>query len=588
MMTHYRQLFWMGLMVLSCVRCTVEENLSSQLPVRRMDGQDCQTFLLPSGERSTEGTATHLEEDSRLSLFATGGLSCNEGVFTLHDGQWKGEGTPLKWTSEETASLHAYTPPLPDSAAEFYDNSYRLIDRMVCVQEVPYSPTLHLQFTHLFARLELQVEERLNAQLQTLHVTPGLRVTALHPWDGSLRLSDDDLPTVSFPRSEDGKYRLLLPFGAPLALQLRVELKGGPLLQGATSAFSYESGHHYTCALNCGRELTGIYTTEDFIAFTHLINGEAYGDRQLSEFGATDADGGTTYRLWNDLSFTAEESGQVMMIGKTGHYFRDGFDGQGHTLTGLTLTNTNGQSYVGLFGAITPSGSVRNLTLQDCQMTFDHTSQKWAGLLCGGNNGLIDGCRLVNCRAIAEKALYLGGIAGANLSVVRNCGVEGTYFRNRNYDNRSSSAGGIASINNRHIHNCYVASSTFIARRMAGICIGAESNAYANELRYVYVYKNLCTPTEGYDFLPLLFHIHPTGSTTFDACLYDEGEAAEDTEGRLAWHYDSDLTYNGQSLEQVLNAATAGERDLYRTWEKTTDPKVPFRCSLPGRAGTGI
>ena len=80
---------------------------------------------------------------------------------------------------------------------------------------------------------------------------------------------------------------------------------------------------------------------EDFIAFTHLINGEAYGERSLEEFGEKKGEK-MNYYLLNDLTFTEEESAQVQMIGKYGtttssvkRLFDDVFDGKGHSLINL-------------------------------------------------------------------------------------------------------------------------------------------------------------------------------------------------------------------------------------------------------------
>ena len=65
------------------------------------------------------------------------------------------------------------------------------------------------------------------------------------------------------------------------------------------------------------------------------------------------------------------------------------FDGKGHTITGLTVTGSN--EYAGLFGYIGSGGTVKNVKLEDVQITSDHQYGN-AGGVAGYSRGNIENC----------------------------------------------------------------------------------------------------------------------------------------------------------------------------------------------------
>ena len=65
------------------------------------------------------------------------------------------------------------------------------------------------------------------------------------------------------------------------------------------------------------------------------------------------------------------------------------FDGNNHTIRGLTVTGSN--EYAGLFGYIGKDGTVKNVKLEDVQITSDHQYAN-AGGVAGMNDGTIENC----------------------------------------------------------------------------------------------------------------------------------------------------------------------------------------------------
>ena len=65
------------------------------------------------------------------------------------------------------------------------------------------------------------------------------------------------------------------------------------------------------------------------------------------------------------------------------------FDGKGHTITGLTVTGSN--EYAGLFGYIGSGGTVKNVKLEDVQITSDNQYANVGGV-AGYSRGNIENC----------------------------------------------------------------------------------------------------------------------------------------------------------------------------------------------------
>ena len=83
------------------------------------------------------------------------------------------------------------------------------------------------------------------------------------------------------------------------------------------------------------------------------------------------------------------------------------FDGGGHTITGLTFT-TNDQ-HAGLFGYLNRAGTVKNVMMEDVQITSNRSS-RFAGGVAGYSDGTIENCSVSGS---VSGTVYVGGVVGA-------------------------------------------------------------------------------------------------------------------------------------------------------------------------------
>ena len=121
------------------------------------------------------------------------------------------------------------------------------------------------------------------------------------------------------------------------------------------------------------------------------------------------------------------------------------FDGNGKTITGLTINKST--MNVGLFASIAEGGTVKNLTLDDVNITASSSN---VGAIAGENRGIIENCSVSG--SVTSSRMYsdcVGGIAGWNYrGTITDCHssatVEGIAY-----------IGGIAGQSNASITACY-------------------------------------------------------------------------------------------------------------------------------------
>jgi len=100
-------------------------------------------------------------------------------------------------------------------------------------------------------------------------------------------------------------------------------------------------------------------------------------------------------------------------------WFSGVFDGRGHRIRRLTITDTTEDDDVrcGLFQSIEDRGEVKHLVLEDVRITSSSSSGAVAGL-CGGNSGVIFQCSVTGTLSGSNIA---GGLVASNGGLVEEC-----------------------------------------------------------------------------------------------------------------------------------------------------------------------
>jgi len=138
--------------------------------------------------------------------------------------------------------------------------------------------------------------------------------------------------------------------------------------------------------------------------------------------------------------------------GYQGTAFSGTFDGNGHVISKLTILETASvnRSYLGLFGKVSPSGTIKNLKVENVSLTSTYYARCIGGV-CGENSGTIKNCRstgtltgmfqtgglcgfndggyIIDCHTdvAVHGSAAIGGLCGhnSNVGVITNCSANG-------------------------------------------------------------------------------------------------------------------------------------------------------------------
>lgn len=137
----------------------------------------------------------------------------------------------------------------------------------------------------------------------------------------------------------------------------------------------------------------------------------------IEEFNAIRSKANGGYKLQLDIDLSSEDWNPIPM-------FSGLIDGNGHTISGLTIANQ--QSQIGFVGKNT--GIIKNLTFSNVDINVPAISQNsYVGAIAGKNEGTIDNCvvsgSIVVQNHISTYEDFTGGISGSNGSsaTITNC-----------------------------------------------------------------------------------------------------------------------------------------------------------------------
>ena len=167
------------------------------------------------------------------------------------------------------------------------------------------------------------------------------------------------------------------------------------------NATDWQAGGEYTYTVSLAAAKDLGYTIESDGSYTVTSADGLMNVAKLVNGGKTDIN----ITLTADIDLTGKD---WTLIGTSfSNKYTGTFDGGGHTIKGLTVT-TNDQ-FVGLFGSIGYAGTVKNVMMEDVQITSNRSSG-FAGGVAGYSDGTIENCSVSGS---VSGTVYVGGVVGA-------------------------------------------------------------------------------------------------------------------------------------------------------------------------------
>lgn len=533
-----------------------------------------------------ESDGTSLPTDSQILLNASGGLSVENEVFTYNGSTWT-SGQDLRWTDIQTETTVTALYPTYTDNEYTSENLYAqgtLEDILIAQDTLPGKGEINLQFKHLFSSLTLSIEPTLKSNIQELVLSIPVIVEEVSPTDGSFTLTSTT-HTVSQSILESNEYSFILPPCENCVLSLLISLKDGTSKEVTFNSHTFQSGIRYECYITSTDSRPGIRTATDLIDFSRLINGYTpiTEGRTLSEFGE-EIDGVMTYRLLADIVLTEDDCAKLCPIGEddglsnTDTYFSDTFDGEGHTISNLILSDriSNRIGDSGLFSHIEETGIVKNIHIDNASSVISPIC-KYIGIIAAYNYGKIDNCSVSNSTLYSMKEGRIGTICALSEGVITNCY---SYSNNLN-GTETTYIGGIVAMANNMIINCYSYKNNFTpgssSDNMGGM-VGATTGDKLLNIRNCYIYQDQDTP---YWYSA----IGSTSKASIRSFYYNKGDLTGGTlyyTPQNAEKYDVDFNFDGNHISTLLNnwIDTTGKESYstytFKRWKIADDGSACF------------
>lgn len=452
------------------------------------------------GGMQSRASSDKMKNGDKILMYATGGLTADAEELTYANGVWQ-QASPITWNEQaKDAEVLAYYPAENIKDNNLYQENGALIDVLYNSQTVAYKNNITLSFGHLFSKLNFIIDKNLNNNIEYVEFTPSATVNHIDLPTATYVCSEQSNRTIRIARQDSRNYSLIIPADKNLSVGITLVTVNGRKT-ATVAARSYKRGTLYQCNIKEEKNGAGIYTADDFIAFTNLINQNAYEGRSLDEFREDNGDSTYTYYLKNDIVLTDEDNAQIQLGKNENIIFNDVLDGMNHTISNLKIMPGTSKPYR-LALLMNNEGTVKNVRLSNAQGTFSQRS--YLALLVAYNKGLIDNCHVKNSTITVDNEdsnQNTGAIAALNIGVIINSSCNGVTIKSKK-KNKYLSAGMIVCNHNSvkgKVMNCYAYNCNVTNAALAGgICVrmlegSTVENCYTSKI----IFNNIKTSSRG-------------------------------------------------------------------------------------------
>ena len=170
------------------------------------------------------------------------------------------------------------------------------------------------------------------------------------------------------------------------------------------NATDWQAGGEYTYTVSLAAAKDLGYTIESDGSYTVTSADGLMNIAELVNGGKSDinitltADIDLTGKDWTPIGTDYDNS------------YKGTFDGGGHTITGLTFTTND--EFAGLFGWLNRAGSVKNVVMEDVQITSNQIYGGSIGGVVGYGWGTIENCSVSGS---VSGTVYVGGVVGVQI-----------------------------------------------------------------------------------------------------------------------------------------------------------------------------
>ena len=362
-----------------------------------VEGGEAQPWGTPATRVSENGDGNSSKFDADDKFAVQIDREGEVGTYTVqNDGSAEAE-TPLYWSDRDEAHTVTAWYPATDGALDLSDQSQSLAYLLGATGTGDYRAPVTLNFTHQLAKVRVTPTDDALDQVQSLQLYTYTQCTYEKGKAGQ-GSQEGWIEMKKCEYTENGATITCWEANVVPGYTITKLQANGTEERNLSAAITPEAGKFYNITLNKDKGYTddgqGNYTVtsaEGLKNIAKLVNEE--------------------WKLGINITLTADidlKGIDWTPIGKDDNKAYTGtFDGNGKTITGLTVTGS--YKYAGLFGDIDENGTVKNVVLEDVQITSDNSSG-YAGGVAGDSWGTIENCSVSGS---VSGTTFAGGVVGS-------------------------------------------------------------------------------------------------------------------------------------------------------------------------------
>ena len=480
----YLRLFSIGATMLSLAACSQEDlypSAESGNAVRIGSvsiGGKVETRVSENPDDGGKSSLWNFDGTEQIAVQVKDGV---QGVYTLNEDKTVTTTQPTYWTGSGTQTINAWYPVESGNIDLSNQTAGHLAYALFATATGTYPDAVELEFSHSLAKLRVRLTGNVDAieKIEAKNFTS----CSLNTTDGTVKGNDEGYIPLSQATysTTDGPVTYWEANLAPGAVSSDVLRINGVATQYIQNVTQFEAGKIYTVTLDVMESYTFNFegcTITDWgtkeILDSADLGGQVDADYLIHESGAWWVFTAAGLQAWADhvraghYDSDCKLMANIVMpsvpndgvsynftsIGSEANPYTGSFDGNGYTISGLTMAFTERDLVeFGLFGYI-DQGEVKNLTING---SLRVQYAQYLGAIVGTNkNGKVINCHTLNSSVMlhpyrsttTELHFAVGGIVGCNLGDGGNAYVIGcTMWDGLVYGDYPSMVGGIVGKN---------------------------------------------------------------------------------------------------------------------------------------------
>lgn len=361
-----------------------------------VEGGEAQPWGAPQTRVSEkeDGNSSKFDADDKFAVQIDGKEEV--GTYTVQDDHTVRAEKPLYWSDRNDHTVTAWYPAT-GGTLDLSDQSQSLAYLLGGSGTGDYESPVELTFTHQLAKVRITPTDDALGEVTSLQLYTYTQCT----YEKGKVVQGTDEGWIKMKKceyTENGATITCWEANVVPGYEITKLMANGTEERTLSSAITPVAGKFYNITLNKDKGYTddgqGNYTVtsaEGLKNIAKLVNEE--------------------WKLGINITLTADidlKGIDWTPIGKDDNKAYTGtFDGNGKTITGLTVTGS--YKYAGLFGDIDENGTVKNVVLEDVQITSDNSSGSVGGV-AGDSWGTIENCSVSGS---VSGTTFAGGVVGS-------------------------------------------------------------------------------------------------------------------------------------------------------------------------------